>query len=113
MRCFDSYEYKLMEGKMWKFFNVVAIILLVIGGLNWGLVAFLDLNLVTLLFGETMAAQVVYGLVALAAVYKIFCLAFCCGCHGKTVCHDKTACDDKTDIQKKSGCCHDKDQYPK
>ena len=68
---------------MWRYVNNLAIILLVIGGLNWGLVGFFDINLVTLLFGETIMTQVVYGLVALAAVYKIFCLASCFGCHNK------------------------------
>jgi uncharacterized membrane protein YuzA (DUF378 family) len=57
---------------MFKYIDVIAAVLLVIGGLNWGLVAFFDTNLVTLLFGQTMMTQVTYGLVTLAAIYQIF-----------------------------------------
>lgn len=57
---------------MFKYIDVIAAVLLVIGGLNWGLVAFFDTNLVTLLFGQTMMTQVTYGLVALSAIYQIF-----------------------------------------
>jgi uncharacterized protein len=51
--------------------------LLVVGGLNWGLVALAKFDLVAWIFGgmefgETNAAsRVVYGLVGLAAVYEI------------------------------------------
>lgn len=46
-----------------------AIILVVIGGLNWGLYAF-GYNLVDALFGDgTLLARIVYILVALGAVY--------------------------------------------
>ena len=50
--------------------------LLVIGGLNWGLVAVAKFDLVAWIFGmdfgETNAAsRIVYGLVGLAAVYGI------------------------------------------
>lgn len=45
----------------------VALTLLIIGGLNWGLTAF-DMNLVEKL-GSHMVAKVVYVLVALSAVY--------------------------------------------
>ena len=52
--------------------NIVALVLILIGGLNWGLVGFFDFNLVDALFGEGSAlARVVYALVGLAAVYKI------------------------------------------
>jgi uncharacterized membrane protein YuzA (DUF378 family) len=56
--------------------DVVAGGLLLVGGLNWGLVAVAEFDLVAwifgLEFGETNAAsRVVYGLVGLAAVYGI------------------------------------------
>ncbi len=49
---------------------------LIVGGLNWGLVALAEFDLVATLvgldFGETNAAsRLVYGLVGLAAVYQI------------------------------------------
>lgn len=52
--------------------NVIALILIIIGGLNWGLVGFFDYNLVDMIFGEaSTAARVVYAVVGLAALYKL------------------------------------------
>jgi len=56
--------------------DVLAAALLVIGGLNWGLVAVARLDLVAWIvgldFGQTNAAsRIVYGLVGLAAIYQI------------------------------------------
>ena len=51
----------------------VAFVLLIIGGLNWGLVGFFNYNLVTSIFGDmTTAAKVVYDLVGLSALYLVF-----------------------------------------
>src|ERR1044072_7132031 len=54
--------------------DLLAAALLVVGGLNWGLVAIAEFDLVAWIFGldfgETNAAtRVVYGLVGLAAAY--------------------------------------------
>ena len=59
-----------------KFLNTLAAILLIVGGLNWGLVAIAEFDLVAeivgLEFGETNAlSRIVYGLVGLAAVYAV------------------------------------------
>lgn len=52
--------------------NIVALILIIIGGLNWGLVGFFDYNLVDALFGVgSVASRVVYAIVGLAALYKL------------------------------------------
>ena len=56
--------------------DLLAIVLLIVGGLNWGLVALGEFDLVATIFGldfgETNAAtRIVYGLVGLAAVYEI------------------------------------------
>jgi uncharacterized membrane protein YuzA (DUF378 family) len=55
--------------------DILARTLVVVGGLNWGLVAIAEFDLVATLvglgFGETNAAsRVVYALVGLAAVYE-------------------------------------------
>lgn len=57
-----------------KTLDAVAGALLVIGGVNWGLVAIAEFDLVAFLvgleFGETNAlSRIVYGLVGLSAVY--------------------------------------------
>jgi uncharacterized membrane protein YuzA (DUF378 family) len=56
--------------------DIVAAALLVIGGLNWGLVAVAQFDLVAWIvgldFGQTnVASRIVYGLVGLAAIYQI------------------------------------------
>ncbi|MEK7658653.1 MAG: DUF378 domain-containing protein [Patescibacteria group bacterium] len=49
--------------------DMIALVLVVIGGLNWGLVAF-DYNLVGAIFSSIPWLETaVYGLVGLAAVY--------------------------------------------
>ncbi|MEZ6255910.1 MAG: DUF378 domain-containing protein [Patescibacteria group bacterium] len=51
---------------------MVTFLLLVVGGLNWGLVGLLDFNLVSLLFGSVpVLEKVVYLLVGVSAVYEV------------------------------------------
>lgn len=59
--------------------NGIAAALLIVGGLNWGLVAIAEFDLVAWLFGEdfgttNVATRIVYGLVGLAGVYGIAAL---------------------------------------
>ena len=60
--------------------DVLAATLVLVGGLNWGLVAVAKFDLVAFIFGgmdfgETNAgSRVVYGLVGLAAVYGVAAL---------------------------------------
>jgi uncharacterized membrane protein YuzA (DUF378 family) len=56
--------------------DVITTVLVIVGGLNWGLVAIANFDLVAALFGldfgETNAAtRIVYGLVGLSAVYQL------------------------------------------
>ncbi|MDN2710038.1 DUF378 domain-containing protein [Janthinobacterium sp. SUN118] len=51
----------------------VAMVLLIVGGLNWGLVGLFDIDVVARLLGDvTMASRTVYVLVGLAALYSIY-----------------------------------------
>ena len=51
--------------------DITAMVLLIIGGLNWGLAVF-DYNLVNSLLGSwPIVAKVVYGLVGLSALWAI------------------------------------------
>ena len=53
--------------------RLFAEIMLIIGGLNWGLVGFFDYNLVSSLFGETgFITKLIYDVVGLSAVYLAF-----------------------------------------
>jgi uncharacterized membrane protein YuzA (DUF378 family) len=49
----------------------VAFALTIIGGLNWGLVGAFDLDLVNLILGSGIVADIVYILVGLSAVYML------------------------------------------
>ena len=54
-----------------KSLHTITFILLIIGGLNWGLVA-LGYNLVESLLGAwPMVVTIIYGLVGLSAIYEI------------------------------------------
>jgi uncharacterized protein len=64
-----------------KALHIVAFILLVIGGLNWLLVAF-DWNLVEAIFGTSIFTKIIYVLVGLSAVYLAFAHKSAC----KTCC---------------------------
>jgi uncharacterized membrane protein YuzA (DUF378 family) len=64
------------EGEDMKKIDVLAGVLVIVGALNWGLVAVAEFDLVATLFGldfgETNAAtRVIYGLVGAAAVYEL------------------------------------------
>ena len=49
------------------------LILMIIGGLNWGLVGILNFNLVTTIFGPNFAliTRIIYAAVGLASLYGI------------------------------------------
>jgi len=50
-------------------------VLLIVGGLNWGLVGFFNYNLVTSLFAEgSFLTNIIYDLVGLSAVYMAFAM---------------------------------------
>ena len=52
-----------------KIVNLIALILLVVGGLNWGLVGLFNFDLVATLLGAmSVLARVVYTLVGLSAI---------------------------------------------
>ena len=60
--------------------DLLAVVLVLVGALNWGLVAIAEFDLVATVFGmefgETnVASRIVYGLVGLAGVYGVVWLA--------------------------------------
>ncbi len=51
----------------------IAMALVIIGGLNWGLVGLLHFDLVAAIFGvATMVTKIVYIVVGVAALYMIY-----------------------------------------
>lgn len=56
-----------------KSIDVIVASLLVVGGLNWGLVGILHFDLVAMLLGDaTMLSRLVYTVVGLCALYQVF-----------------------------------------
>jgi uncharacterized protein len=54
-----------------KHIEVLFTILLIVGGINWGLVGAFNYNLVTSLLGDGTMSRVVYGLVGVGALYQV------------------------------------------
>lgn len=54
-----------------KSLDILFAVLLVVGGLNWGLVGFFGFDLVAAIFGDASPlSRMVYALVGIAAVYQ-------------------------------------------
>ena len=57
------------------FFDGSAMMLVLVGAINWGLVGLFDFNLVTFLFGDmTTLARIVYITVGLSAFYMFYAM---------------------------------------
>lgn len=55
-----------------KVLNVICLTLAIVGAINWGLIGFFNLNLVSMIFGEgTIVSRIIYVLVGLAGLYLI------------------------------------------
>lgn len=60
----------------WNGMDKLAYLLLVIGGLNWGLIGAFNYNLVDKIFGyESAISRIIYILVGLAAIYGLYYMA--------------------------------------
>ena len=67
-RTTESMSHTKMNALDW-----IAMVLLIVGGVNWGLVGLFNFDLVATLFGTLSAlSRVVYTLVGLAALYSIY-----------------------------------------
>lgn len=69
-----------------KALHILVATLLIVGGLNWGLVGLFNFNLVSAIFGEgSLIARIIYMAVGAAAVGKIICLQkmHSCSCEKK------------------------------
>ncbi len=59
--------------KNYNILDWIAISLVIIGALNWGLVGFFEFDLVETIFGDmTLLSRIIYGLVGVAALYMIY-----------------------------------------
>ncbi|MET0680563.1 MAG: DUF378 domain-containing protein [Burkholderiales bacterium] len=54
----------------------IVLVLLIIGGINWGFVGGFDVNLVTQLFGpRSLPSRLIYIAVGIASLYAIYLVA--------------------------------------
>ena len=59
-----------------KALNLITLILVIVGGVNWGLVGLFDFDLVATLLGAgSLLARIVYVLVGLSALWQLIPLA--------------------------------------
>ena len=56
--------------KNYHYLEIIAAILLLVGGLNWGLVGLFKLDLVSSIFGDILG-RIIFFFVGVAAVYRI------------------------------------------
>ncbi|KKI89952.1 membrane protein [Bacillus sp. SA1-12] len=49
----------------------IALVLTIIGAINWGLIGFFDFNLVAAIFGDTALSRIIYGLVGIAGLINL------------------------------------------
>lgn len=55
-----------------KALNTIALILVIVGAINWGLIGFFDFDLVAALLGNmSVASRIVYSLVGISGLYSI------------------------------------------
>lgn len=55
-----------------KIIDKIALALIIIGAINWGLIGLFNFNLVSLLFGDmTVLSRIVYSLVGLSGLWGI------------------------------------------
>lgn len=55
-----------------KVLDIIALILVIIGAINWGLIGLFNFNLVDTIFGATsIVSRIIYTLVGIAGLYSI------------------------------------------
>ena len=55
-----------------KVIDKIALVLIIIGAINWGLIGFFNFNLVAVMFGEmTWISRVIYALVGISGLWGI------------------------------------------
>ncbi len=55
-----------------KTLDILSLVLVIVGGLNWGLVGILNFDLVATIFGDmSLISRIVYSLVGISAIYLL------------------------------------------
>jgi uncharacterized protein len=69
-----AYEVNLRGGYLMRILDAISFVLLIVGGINWGLFGLFGVDLIAYLFdGSTSAmSRILYDIVGFAAVYMFF-----------------------------------------
>ena len=52
--------------------DVVCLILIIIGAVNWGLIGFFSLDIISVIFGNmSMISRIIYAVVGIAGIYSL------------------------------------------
>jgi uncharacterized membrane protein YuzA (DUF378 family) len=69
----DHFTWKRNKEQLMKYANVITLLLVIVGAVNWGLMGLFQFDLVAALFGGPQAAlsRVIYILVGVSGLYQI------------------------------------------
>ena len=52
--------------------DVVCLILIIVGAINWGLIGFFNLDLISMIFGNmSMISRIIFAVVGIAGIYSL------------------------------------------
>lgn len=55
-----------------KTIDYIVLILVIIGAINWGLIGFLDFDLVRVIFGDmTLVSRIIYAVIGICGLYSL------------------------------------------
>ncbi|HJD00122.1 DUF378 domain-containing protein [Candidatus Arthromitus sp. SFB-turkey] len=55
-----------------KFLNSIALLLVIVGALNWGSIGFFKFDFISYLFGQlTLTSRIIFSLVGICGIYSI------------------------------------------
>ena len=60
-----------MAKKKMKWYEVTALVLVIVGALNWGLVGAFSFDLVKAIFGSGLLSRIIYSLVGISGLYTL------------------------------------------
>lgn len=71
MKKMDITAIKKLDSIKMKKIDIIALILLIIGGINWGLYGLLSFNILDFVFGGIWIDKIIYFLVGISGIYAI------------------------------------------
>ena len=71
----DRFGYTITRrNKNMNIIQKISLVLTIIGALNWGLIGLFNMNVVEMIFGDSMLAAIIYMLLGIAGIINIMLL---------------------------------------